>query len=73
VQTPARLSADPWVRGCALAGLLLLAVAAVVAVPWQLWLGWISVVVISVWDALATRDTDHSGQPAEVWQTRPDE
>ena len=68
-----RLAADPWVRGCTVAGSLLLAVAAVVAVPWQLWLGWASVAVISVWDVLATRDTVHSGDPAEVWQTRPDE
>jgi hypothetical protein len=73
VQTTARLSADPWVRGCAAAGLLLLAVASVVEVSWQPWLGWASVTGISLWDVLATRDTAHSRAPTEVWQTRPDE
>jgi hypothetical protein len=80
MSTTARLAADPWVRGCGAVGVLMLAVAAIVDLPWLLWLGWAYVSGLSVWEAArrrapreASRDTDHTGERRRVWQTRSDE
>ena len=42
-----RLLRDPWLRGCLVAGALLLAVTAIVELPWPLWFAWAYVALLS--------------------------
>ena len=42
---------DPWLRGCAATGVLMLAVTAISGLPWPLWLAWSYVALLSAWEA----------------------
>jgi hypothetical protein len=44
----ADLVGDPWLRGCAAAGVLMAGVSAIVGLPWPLWFAWAYVVVLSL-------------------------
>lgn len=46
--TSARLLADPWLRGCAVTGALMVGIGAIAGLPWPLWFGWAYVVLLSV-------------------------
>jgi len=61
-----RWAADPWVRGWCLGGALMLAVAAIVGLPWLLWVGWAYLGVLVTADARRTRRSDAPGR-----RTRP--
>ena len=41
---------DPWVRGCLVAGAVMLAVTAITGLPWAAWLAWAYLVGLSVLD-----------------------
>jgi hypothetical protein len=80
MSTTARLLADPWLRGCAVVGGLMLGVAAIVGIHWMLWLAWAYVAGLSAWEALRRpalpapwRDAPHTDERRRVWQTRSDE
>lgn len=41
---------DAWVRGCLVVGALMLGVAAIVGLPWPLWIAWSYVLLLSGYD-----------------------
>ena len=52
--TAADLIGDPWLRGCAAAGVVMGLATAIAGLPWPLWFAGAYVVVLSAYDAART-------------------
>lgn len=59
--TAADLLGDPWLRGCAAAGVVMGLVTAIAGLPWPLWFAWGYVALLSAY-GVSTGSSGSSGR-----------